>query len=334
VADQQALARVRLWWNTLDASTQMMFDKLYRTDPANVLAVISDGSLSDIDGAATLDEALTYATGQIPEGEAGPFSDREALPVIYVKDGLVVVEPVAPGAGEGVTVRWTEYNDGAASTGHFSTVAWLVDSQWVDPVQEVVSGPMANGEEAVRTVSLPGVPAGTHQVYVTSNADGNVTGSGAVPAAGTGMMAAAQVIVGGGASRPDSPSAANVQGITDALQYLSQAAQAVNDPSSVTQAAQGLYAFAGSLDTGGEAREEGRFLSIVQDDQASINVVRRAQALEALDLRDYAQGQNAWSDELNAAVQAVGTASADPWGGGQAAYEAVMGIGSGSFGLR
>ena len=31
MADEQAMARMRLWWQGLDADTQMMFDKLYRS---------------------------------------------------------------------------------------------------------------------------------------------------------------------------------------------------------------------------------------------------------------------------------------------------------------
>ncbi|MBK5330707.1 MAG: hypothetical protein JJD93_01970 [Ilumatobacteraceae bacterium] len=99
-----------------------MFDKLYRTDPANVLAVISDGSLTDLNGAATLDAAFTT-------DPLVPNNDATAVPAIRVKDRLVVVEPVAPDAKTGVTVRWTEVNEGATSQGHVSSVAWLVDNQ-------------------------------------------------------------------------------------------------------------------------------------------------------------------------------------------------------------
>jgi hypothetical protein len=52
MADEQAMARVRFWWSKLDADTQMMFDKQYRNDPEHVLAVISDGSLTDLSGVA------------------------------------------------------------------------------------------------------------------------------------------------------------------------------------------------------------------------------------------------------------------------------------------
>src|SRR5688572_13871403 len=105
MADEQAMARVRLWWSKLDADTQMMFDKLYRNDPENVLAVISDGALADLDGAATLDEAFTYDIGGGGE-DPNPFSDRRAVPHIVVPNGLVIVEPVAPEAGQSVEVRW------------------------------------------------------------------------------------------------------------------------------------------------------------------------------------------------------------------------------------
>ena len=97
----------------------MMFDKLYRTDPANVLAGISDGSLTDLNGAATLDAAFTT-------DPLVPNNDATAVPAIRVKDRLVVVEPVAK---TGVTVRWAEVNEGATSQGHVSSVAWLVDNQ-------------------------------------------------------------------------------------------------------------------------------------------------------------------------------------------------------------
>ena len=315
-----------MWWTRLDADTQMMFDKLYRTDPANVLAVISDGSLTDLNGATTLDEAFT----------SDPLTndDTKAVPAINIKDSLVIVEPVAPDANTGVTVRWTEVNEGTPSQGHVSTVAWFVDGQWIEPVQEVIAGPMQHGEEAERSATLVGVVAGEHQVCVTSNADGNVTGSGAVPAAGLGTMATAYVRVGGG-MRPEGSHEANVQGIVNAGLYIGQAIAAVSDPSSVALAAQALYSFAGSLDTGGEAREEGsgRDKRIVQDDQASVNVVRRAQDLEKLDLTNYASAARAWEQELYAAGDAVNTAAADPATGGQGAYEAVMQIGAGSFGL-
>lgn len=337
MADEQAMARVRMWWAGLDADTQMMFDRLYRIDPANVLAVISNGALTDLGAAATLDEAFTYPDPVARGAEgADPFVDQRAVPVIIVKDGLVIVEPVAPAANEQVTVRWTEVNDGAASQGHLSTVAWFVDNQWVDPVLEVVGAPMGPGEEVERTVTLPGVLQGEHFVYVTSNADGNVTGGGAIPEAGIGAMAAAMIRVAGG-SRPDIPEWGNVQGLTEAFQYLAQAYQSVGDHTSVLQAAQALYSFAGTLDTGGVGREEGegREMRLVQDDDASIRCVQRAQALEALDLtggwRDDLTG--VWREELSAAYEAVGAATADPWAGGQAAFDAMIAIGSGSFGL-
>jgi hypothetical protein len=320
MADEQAMARVRMWWAGVDADTQMMFDKLYRIDPANVLAVISDGSLADLDGATTLDEAFTR--------QLGSSNDATAVPAIRIKDNLVVVEPVAPDANEGVTVRWTEVNEGTPSQGHLTSVAWLVDNQWVEPVQEVIAGPMQQGEEAERSATLAGVVAGEHTVYVTANADGNVTGDGAVPAAGLGQITGAYVRVGGG-TRPGGPAEANFQGIMDAYQYIGQALAAVSDPSSVAQAAQALYAFAGSLDTGGEAHEG----SIVQDDQASINVVRRAQALQNLDLTNYESSRPTWEQELQAAAEAVGTAAADPYAGGQSAYVAVMRLGTESFAL-
>lgn len=312
----------------MDADTQMMFDKLYRIDPANVLAVISDGSLTDLDGATTLDEAFTRPLGQVGH-------DATAVPAIRVKDNLVVVEPVAPEANEGVTVRWTEVNEGTSSQGHLTTVAWLVDNQWIEPVQEVIAGPMQHGEEAERSATLAGVVAGEHTVYVTANADGNVTGSGAVPASGLGQITGAYVRVGGGTRQPSGPAEANFQGIMDAGQYIGQALSAVSDPSSVAQAAQALYSFAGSLDTGGVAREEqGEFSTrIVQDDQASINVVQRAQALQNLDLTNYESSRPVWEQELHAAAEALGTAVSDPFAGGQGAYEAIMRLGTGSFGL-
>lgn len=125
--------------------------------------------------------------------------------------------------------------------------------------------------------------AGEHLIYVTANADGNVTGSGAVPAAGLGQMASTYVRVGGG-MRPEGPDQATAQAITNAGLYIGQAITAVSDPSSVALAAQALYSFAGALNTGGEARDDEttRYPRIVQDDQASINVVRRAQELEKL----------------------------------------------------
>lgn len=328
MADEQAMARVRMWWAGVDADTQMMFDKLYRIDPANVLAVISDGSLTDLDGATTLDEAFTRQPDQ-------RSNDATAVPAIRVKDNLVVVEPVTPDANEGVTVRWTEVNEGTPSQGHLTTVAWLVDNQWVEPVQEVIAGPMQQGEEAERSATLVGVVAGEHTVYVTANADGNVTGDGAVPAAGLGQITGAYVRVGGGMREPGSPAEANFQGIMDAGQYIGQALAAVSDPSSVAQAVQALYAFAGSLDTGGVAREEqGEYSTrIVQDDRASINVVQRAQALQNLDLTNYESSRSSWERELQAAAEAVGTAAADPFAGGQSAYEAIMRLGTDSFGL-
>jgi hypothetical protein len=325
LADEQALARVRLWWNTLDPATQMMFDKLYRSDPANVLAVISDGSLTDINGAATLSEALDYATGDLAEGQPSPYDDQKQSPIIIVEGGWVVVEPVAPAAGEAVSVRWTEKNDGAPSKGHLTTVAWYVDGQWVEPVQEVICGPMQTGESAQRSISLPGVAVGEHLVYVSANAEGNLDGSGTMTEQGMGMMASSMVTVGGGA-RPDSPQSANFQGISQAVGYLSSAMQAAQDVVSVRYAAQALYAFAGSLDTGGEARDASTG-GIVQDDQASINVVQRAQALEGLDEARFVPGRR-WEDELQAALEALSQAVADPWAGGQAAYEAVLRVGT------
>ena len=133
-----------MWWARLDADTQTMFDKLYRTDPANVLAVISDGSLKDLNGAATLDEAFTSDPRK---------NDATSVPAINVKEGLVVVEPIAPDANTGVTVRWTEVNEGTPPQGHVSTVAWFVDNQWIEPIQEVIAGPMQQGEEAERNAT-------------------------------------------------------------------------------------------------------------------------------------------------------------------------------------
>lgn len=327
MADEQVMARVRLWWQGLGADTQTMFDKLYRADPANVLAVISDGSLTDIGDATTLDEAFTYDSDA---GGPDPLSDMRAVPAIAVKDALVVVEPVAPVAGEGVTVRWTEVNQGTQSHGHLSSVAWFVEGQWVEPVQEVIAGPMAPGEEAERTLTLAGVAAGEHAVYVTANADGNVTGSGAVPAAGIGQMASVYVRVGGGAERPSGPESANAQGVENAQLYLGLALQAINDPSSLQQAAQGLYAFAGSLDTGG-VRSDDR--ERTQTDQQSINVVQRAQALEAIDADTYARGRYAWERELHTALEALGQISDARGEGGAAAYDDVIVLGRESFGL-
>lgn len=71
----------------------------------------------------------------------------------------------------------------------------------------------------------------------------------------------------------------------------------------------------------------------VQDDQASINVVRRAQELEKLDLTNYASTRAAWERELYSAADALSTAAGDPSAGGQGAHEAVTKLGTGSFGL-
>ena len=149
-------------------------------------------------------------------------------------------------------------------------------------------------------------------------------------------MTGAYVRVGGGTQRRGGPEQANYQGITDASLYIGQALSAVSDPSSVAQAAQALYSFAGSLDTGGVAREDdsGYSRRIVQDDQASVNVVRRAQALDNLDLTNFAAAQPTWDRELYAAVDALGTAAADPLGSGQGAYDAIMRLGADSFGLN
>ena len=207
--------------------------------------MISDGSLKDLNGAATLDDAFTT-------DPLAPNNDAAAVPAINVKDALVIVEPVAPDANTGVTVRWTEVNEGTPPQGHVSTVAWFVDNQWIEPIQEVIAGPMQQGEEAERNATLVGVVAGEHLIYVTANADGNVTGSGAVPAAGLGQIASTYVRVGGG-MRPEGPDQATAQAITNAGLYIGQAITAVSDPSSVALAAQALYSFAGALDTGGEA---------------------------------------------------------------------------------
>jgi hypothetical protein len=253
-----------------------------------------------------------------------------------VQNGLVIVEPVAPEEHESVTVRWTEHNEGADSTGHLTSVAWLVDGAWVEPVEEVIAGPMAHGESAERSITLPGVAAGDHMIYVTSNADGNVSGSGAVPAAGIGSMTAAQVRVGGGNRRTESPADANWTGLSDAINFFGAAKAAVNDPTSLAQAIQGLYSFAGSLNTGGVADielDDRLRETAAQRDQQSINVVQRAQALEAIDPGTYESGRPMWDNELDAALEALSRIQ-NPMDGGEDAYEAVIGIGSESFGLR
>jgi hypothetical protein len=331
MADEQAMARVRLWWQGLDADTQMMFDKLYRSDPANVLAVISDGSLTDLGEAATLDEAFTYAR-DMNAGGPDVTSDTSAVPVITVKERLVIVEPVAPAANDSVTVRWTEVNEGAQSQGHVSSVAWFVDNQWVQPIEEVIAGPMAHREEAERTITLAGVAAGEHVIYVTANADGNVSGSGAIPQAGIGQMASALVRVGGG-YRPNDPSSANSDAVRNAQLYLSQAAQAIDDLTSLQQAAQALYSFAGSLETGGEVVQDEQTGRVVQTDQRAVAVVQRAQALEAVDADAYAAGRRAWQEELFGAIEAI-SQIADGTEGGGAAYDSMIKLGSESFGLR
>lgn len=325
MADEQALARVRMWWQTIEPDTQMMFDKLYRQHPESVLDAISGGTLTDLNGAATLDEALTY-TGD----GANVFADRQAVPTIYIKDGAIIIDPPLPGENEPITVRWTEVNEGAQSEGHITTVAWFVNDAWVDPIQEVIAAPMGAGEVVERSVALPGVPTGIHQIYVTANADGNVTGAGAVPPAGIGMTAGVAVHVGE-RERPSDPGDANLRGVTDALEYLNSAIAAVSDPSSLTYAAQALYSYAGSLDTGGEATGE-RF-NLVQPDQKAIEVVQRAQALEAVSADDYAYGSSRWHSELLEAATGLGRITDPLAEGGEAAFEAMSGLGRESFGI-
>jgi hypothetical protein len=158
---------------------------------------------------------------------SGPsaFDDMATVPRITI-EGLIQVSPVAPAAGQPVTVTWTEGNGGAPSEGHLSTAAWWFTDQWGDPVQELAVGPMATGERAQRSVTLPGAPDGEWAVYVTANADGSVDGTGTVTEDLYGHLASVQVLAGGGSAcsglsgQPDAGSIAVVQ----KAQALEQAA--------------------------------------------------------------------------------------------------------------
>jgi len=329
MADAQSLARLRLWWETVAPETQQMFDKLYRLHPEEVLEVVSGGTVNDLEGAPTMSAALDRS-----DDGSGPsvFDDMATVPRITI-EGPIQVSPVSPSAGQPVTVTWTEGNGGASSEGHLSTAAWWFTDHWGDPVKELVVGPMATGEKAQRSVTLPGAPDGEWAVYVTANADGSVDGTGTITEVGYGHLASVQVLVGGG-SRPESPEQADEQNLGNAMMYLEQGIAAGTTSHGLQLIAQGLYAFAGTLDTGGEAARDQSSGRTIQPDAGSIAVVQKAQALEQAASDEGLFDDHSRLRELQKEIEAAYDAVAKTTPGNTAsAVDAITSIGSAS-GIR
>ncbi|HEX9530477.1 MAG TPA: hypothetical protein VF954_05015, partial [Acidimicrobiales bacterium] len=286
--------------------------------------VLSEGQMAPVPGIG-LDDLLKTD----PDSQDDHLA---AFPRIMVLQPPAI-DPFAPADGQQVTVAWSESNDGADSGGHLSTVGWWLSDHWADPIQEVICDPMTHGQTVQHSITMNGVAAGDWMIVVTANADGAQDTTAPPTATGFGTMVSTPVRVGGGnaSDRPASPGDANWTGYGDALRFLSQAYSAEGNDNALSAAAQALYSFAGSLDSGGVADPETR----KPGDAGSIACVQRAQALEAKvgTIEWDREVTTAYQTELGAAIEAL-SAITDPSEGGAAAVAAMLGIGLDSLGLR
>jgi hypothetical protein len=298
MAEQDAIQRMQVWWNTLDQSTKGFFEQLYERDRDGVLAVVSGGEVPAREG--TLASFL----------DANVFDVLDNIPRIDVQ-GEVTVDPASPDANQPFTLSWTETNSTKADCLAYTDLVQVFDDGGAVVFEQSLNREaLPVGGTVQGSMQVTGLPMGVYSAYISTNADGIDQGAGQPTAQGFKGYGNAQVGVGGAdiSGRPGSPAEADLAAVANAYAQLYNAYNSRGEEE-VRGVIQALYAFAGAVDPGGVLTEGAEYKNDLM-----VQTLQRAQGLEsAVDqgLQFSEEAETAFKDEVMAALQAIYPASVD-----------------------
>ena len=213
-ADPAVINRLVLWWNTIDPSTQAIFEQIYTADAALLLRVLTSGAMEPPA------DKPTFAS--ILEG-VDQWKAANAIPSALV--GEVQVDPGNPESRAAFTVRFTVSAMGGPIPAHTNSIQVLDENGAEVAAKTLSQGALEDGgNEAIEAAFDEGLASGSYQLVVWANLEGT-DGTGVSTAQGIRGYGGAMLHVGqtrGGQIAGDMPIFSDAVGALQGVTFAEQ----------------------------------------------------------------------------------------------------------------